>query len=130
MENFFSRLGLDIIGKAVFNYDFDSLAHDDPVIQVRCPMCRAICGVRNKPHATWQWVQPSLDTGHRRGGASGTGMSAMNHDVLCLCASLPFPRPCTRCCAKRSTAPQRPSPTGTFPASSLWCVWMAGRRRN
>ncbi|KAL6760138.1 cytochrome P450 [Haematococcus lacustris] len=33
MENFFSRLSLDIIGKAVFNYDFDSLTHDDPVIQ-------------------------------------------------------------------------------------------------
>ncbi|CAK0785609.1 hypothetical protein CVIRNUC_008820 [Coccomyxa viridis] len=33
MENFFSRLTLDIIGKAVFNYDFDSLTHDDPVIQ-------------------------------------------------------------------------------------------------
>lgn len=35
MENYFSRLALDIIGKAVFNYDFDSLTHDDPVISVR-----------------------------------------------------------------------------------------------
>lgn len=34
MENYFSRLTLDIIGKAVFNYDFDSLTHDDPVIEV------------------------------------------------------------------------------------------------
>ncbi|KAK3242080.1 hypothetical protein CYMTET_48208 [Cymbomonas tetramitiformis] len=33
MENFFSKLGLDIIGKAVFNYDFNSLTNDDPVIQ-------------------------------------------------------------------------------------------------
>ena len=33
MENFFSRLALDIIGKAVFNYDFDSLSMDDPVIK-------------------------------------------------------------------------------------------------
>jgi len=33
MENYFSRLALDIIGKAVFNYDFDSLTHDDPVIR-------------------------------------------------------------------------------------------------
>jgi len=32
MENFFSRLSLDIIGKAVFNYEFDSLTNDDPVI--------------------------------------------------------------------------------------------------
>lgn len=35
MENLFSRLTLDIIGKAVFDYDFDSLTHDDPVIQVK-----------------------------------------------------------------------------------------------
>ena len=34
MESFFSRLSLDIIGKSVFDYDFDSLRHDDPVIQV------------------------------------------------------------------------------------------------
>ncbi len=34
MENFFSRFALDIIGKAVFNYEFDSLTTDDPVIQV------------------------------------------------------------------------------------------------
>ena len=34
MENFFSRLTLDIIGKAVFDYEFDSLTHDDPVIEV------------------------------------------------------------------------------------------------
>ena len=33
MENFYSRLALDIIGKAVFNYDFDSLKTDDPVIK-------------------------------------------------------------------------------------------------
>mmetsp|Transcript_57565 Transcript_57565/g.182302 ORF Transcript_57565/g.182302 Transcript_57565/m.182302 type:complete len:453 (-) Transcript_57565:662-2020(-) len=33
MENFFSRLALDIIGKAVFNYEFDSLTTDDPVIK-------------------------------------------------------------------------------------------------
>ena len=33
IENFFSRLTLDIIGKAVFNYDFGSLKNDDPFIQ-------------------------------------------------------------------------------------------------
>ena len=38
MENFFSRLTLDIIGRAVFNYKFDSLTHDDPVIQVHALM--------------------------------------------------------------------------------------------
>lgn len=34
MENYFSRLTLDIIGKAVFNYEFNSLRQEDPVIQV------------------------------------------------------------------------------------------------
>ena len=44
MENFFSRLTLDIIGKAVFNHDFDSLTHDDPFIQVcTCCLCSVHC---------------------------------------------------------------------------------------
>ncbi|CAF2150315.1 unnamed protein product [Brassica rapa subsp. narinosa] len=33
MESLFSRLTLDIIGKAVFNYDFDSLTNDTGVIE-------------------------------------------------------------------------------------------------
>ena len=32
MESFFSRLTLDVIGKAVFNYEFDALSKDDAVI--------------------------------------------------------------------------------------------------
>lgn len=34
MESLFSRLTLDIIGKAVFNYDFDSLSYDKGVAEV------------------------------------------------------------------------------------------------
>lgn len=34
MESLFSRLTLDIIGKAVFNYDFDSLSHDKGLAEV------------------------------------------------------------------------------------------------
>ncbi|XP_015875605.2 protein LUTEIN DEFICIENT 5, chloroplastic [Ziziphus jujuba] len=33
MESLFSRLTLDIIGKAVFNYDFDSLTNDTGIIE-------------------------------------------------------------------------------------------------
>lgn len=33
MESIFSQLTLDIIGKAVFNYDFNSLSTDSPLIQ-------------------------------------------------------------------------------------------------
>lgn len=35
MEAAFSQLTLDIIGKSVFNYDFNALTKDSPVIQVR-----------------------------------------------------------------------------------------------
>ena len=34
MESMFSRLTLDIIGKAVFNCDFDSLSHDTGIVEV------------------------------------------------------------------------------------------------
>ncbi|KAJ7566206.1 hypothetical protein O6H91_02G092500 [Diphasiastrum complanatum] len=33
MESLFSKLTLDIIGKAVFNYDFDSLSHDEGIVE-------------------------------------------------------------------------------------------------
>lgn len=34
MEAAFSQLTLDVIGKAVFNYNFNSLTQDSPIIQV------------------------------------------------------------------------------------------------
>lgn len=34
MESLFSRLTLDIIGKAVFNYEFDSLTNDTGIVEV------------------------------------------------------------------------------------------------
>ena len=34
MESLFSHLTLDIIGKAVFNYDFDSLSNDTGIVEV------------------------------------------------------------------------------------------------
>ena len=60
MENFFSRLALDIIGKAVFNYNFDALTHDDPVIEAVYTALReaeyrsiAIFPYWNFPPAMW-----------------------------------------------------------------------------
>jgi beta-ring hydroxylase len=35
MESLFSRLTLDVIGKAVFNYDFNSLTNDTGIVEVR-----------------------------------------------------------------------------------------------
>ncbi|PSC75082.1 cytochrome P450 superfamily [Micractinium conductrix] len=56
MENFFSRFGLDIIGKAVFNYDFDSLTHDDPVIQAVYTTLREAEYRSTYPIAYWNIV--------------------------------------------------------------------------
>ena len=36
VEACFSQLTLDVIGKAVFNYDFNALTTDSPLIQVSC----------------------------------------------------------------------------------------------
>lgn len=48
IEASFSQLTLDVIGKAVFNYDFDSLTKDSPIIQaVRPPRHRS-------DRRTWQ----------------------------------------------------------------------------
>ena len=38
VEACFSQLTLDVIGKAVFNYDFNALTTDSPLIQVRAVM--------------------------------------------------------------------------------------------
>lgn len=42
MEAFFSQLTLDIIGKAVFNYDFDALNRDSPLLQVGTLCCYVV----------------------------------------------------------------------------------------
>ena len=36
MEEVFLSLGLDIIGLGVFNYDFNSITKESPVIKVSC----------------------------------------------------------------------------------------------
>ena len=62
MENFFSRLTLDIIGKAVFDYDFDSLTHDDPVIKVRAAwvtLCTLSACIVLNVLTVWQWQRVS-----------------------------------------------------------------------
>jgi len=55
MEACFSQLTLNVIGKAVFNYDFDALTTSSPVIQVTLDhSCRFPCNVSNTLcYATW-----------------------------------------------------------------------------
>jgi hypothetical protein len=49
MEACFSQLTLDVIGKAVFNYDFNALTTSSPLIQVcQCPACTTLCATFHK----------------------------------------------------------------------------------
>lgn len=51
MEMMFSRMGLDVIGKAVFNYDFDALTRETP-------FCEAVyCVLREAEHRSVAPVQ-------------------------------------------------------------------------
>lgn len=64
MEACFSQLTLDVIGKAVFNYDFNALTTSSPLIQVclcQCPASVAYHLVRfltkalsiSRTHVVW-----------------------------------------------------------------------------
>ncbi len=116
MENFFSRLTLDIIGRAVFNYDFDSLTTDDPVIQVPPGRPPAGCPARAAPISTRR-RQPGA---HAVAGAAGSaaacrpawrvGFGDSPQSAVPRAAG----RRCTRCCARRSTAARTRCRTGTW----------------
>ena len=71
IEACFSQLTLDVIGKAVFNYDFNALNTDSPLIQVLLPadclllvsfdaslVCTAYQGSHAKPAACLSSVAP------------------------------------------------------------------------
>ena len=45
MEACFSQLTLDVIGKAVFNYDFNALNTDSPLIQVPACCLRSVASM-------------------------------------------------------------------------------------
>ena len=77
MEACFSQLTLDVIGKSVFNYDFNSLNTDSPLIQVRSSVCmhNLIHALHALPQVCFQlWIQPPE---HRQ--PSHTGMPTCLH---------------------------------------------------
>nr|ASW34030.1 cytochrome P450 monooxygenase CYP97A [Chrysanthemum x morifolium] len=54
MESLFSRLTLDIIGKAVFNYDFDSLTTDNGIVEAVYTVLREAEDRSISPIPTWE----------------------------------------------------------------------------
>ncbi|KAJ6845438.1 protein LUTEIN DEFICIENT 5, chloroplastic [Iris pallida] len=54
MESLFSRLTLDIIGKAVFNYDFDSLSVDNGIVEAVYTVLREAEMRSTSPIPTWE----------------------------------------------------------------------------
>ncbi|XP_068664494.1 protein LUTEIN DEFICIENT 5, chloroplastic-like isoform X2 [Aristolochia californica] len=54
MESLFSRLTLDVIGKAVFNYDFDSLTNDTGIVEAVYTVLREAEDRSVSPIPTWE----------------------------------------------------------------------------
>ncbi|XP_074576943.1 protein LUTEIN DEFICIENT 5, chloroplastic-like [Curcuma longa] len=54
MESLFSRLTLDVIGKAVFNYEFDSLSHDNGIVEAVYIALREAEMRSTSPIPTWE----------------------------------------------------------------------------
>ncbi|KAK9673396.1 hypothetical protein RND81_12G165000 [Saponaria officinalis] len=54
MESLFSRLTLDIIGKAVFNYDFDSLTNDTGIVDAVYTVLREAENRSTAPIPVWE----------------------------------------------------------------------------
>ncbi|KAL1322405.1 hypothetical protein HN51_067401 [Arachis hypogaea] len=54
MESLFSRLTLDIIGKAVFNYDFDSLTNDTGIVEAVYTVLREAEDRSVSPIPVWE----------------------------------------------------------------------------
>jgi len=86
MEAAFSQLTLDVIGKALFNYDFNSLTTDSPLIQVGgqgtaalLVCCTALCCLCCCVHTGVGGGQPEQRGVGHPGGVQGT--------VALLCAA-------------------------------------------
>ena len=76
MEACFSQLTLDVIGKAVFNYEFNALNTDSPLIQVRGLRVTGVAAVviQHKHHCDTgvAWVAAPGTWGHE--GRLGPGL--------------------------------------------------------
>lgn len=99
METLFCSVSLDIIGKAVFNYPFDSVTQESPIIKVR-----------TYAHIYLRHTHPLMCFFYIFWYGHPTHSHTLHSNLHTYDTNR---RRCTACWWRRSTAPRRRCPTGT-----------------
>ncbi|XP_047334118.1 protein LUTEIN DEFICIENT 5, chloroplastic [Impatiens glandulifera] len=89
MESLFSRLTLDIIGKAVFNYDFDSLENDTGIVEavytvLREAEDRSVAPIPFWEIPIWKDISPKL----KKVNAALDLINGTLNDLIAICKRL------------------------------------------
>ena len=104
METLFCSVSLDIIGKAVFNYPFDSVTKESPIIKVR----QALNGSRAQRRESLAAICWPV---------AGDALCVPKPNSLTLLGAIsslgPTHRRSITCCKRPSTGLSHPFPTGT-----------------
>ncbi|XP_023910008.1 protein LUTEIN DEFICIENT 5, chloroplastic [Quercus suber] len=86
MESLFSRLTLDIIGKAVFNYDFDSLTNDTGIIEAVYTVLREAEDRSVSPIPVWEIpIWKDISPRQKRVSAALKLINDILDDLIAIC---------------------------------------------
>ncbi|MQL97877.1 hypothetical protein Taro_030569 [Colocasia esculenta] len=93
MESLFSRLTLDIIGKAVFNYDFDSLTNDTGIVEAVYTVLREAEMRSTSPIPTWEIpIWKDVSPRQRKVKAALKLVNNTLDGLIAICKGVPFRR--------------------------------------
>ncbi|KAK2994725.1 hypothetical protein RJ640_002531 [Escallonia rubra] len=86
MESLFSRLTLDIIGKAVFNYDFDSLTNDTGIVEAVYTVLREAEDRSVAPIPVWEIpIWKDISPRQKRVNAALKLINGTLDDLIAIC---------------------------------------------
>ncbi|KAJ1443535.1 Cytochrome P450 [Sesbania bispinosa] len=86
MESLFSRLTLDIIGKAVFNYDFDSLSNDTGIVEAVYTVLREAEDRSVAPIPVWEIpIWKDISPRQRKVNAALKLVNDTLNDLIAIC---------------------------------------------
>ncbi|XP_027350025.1 protein LUTEIN DEFICIENT 5, chloroplastic isoform X1 [Abrus precatorius] len=86
MESLFSRLTLDIIGKAVFNYDFDSLSNDTGIVEAVYDVLREAEDRSVAPIPVWEIpIWKDISPRQRKVNAALKLVNDTLNDLIAIC---------------------------------------------